>query len=41
MYQTREQDEKIKATMTPKESKPKKKSEKQIFIVKKDKKKSK
>ena len=42
MYQSKEQDEKMKATMTPKESKPKKKSEKQIFVVvKKDKKKSK
>ena len=41
MYQTREQEAKIKKDMTPKESKPKKKSEKQIFIVKKDKKKSK
>ena len=41
MYQTREQDEKIKQTMENKPKKPKKKSEKEIFFVKKDKKKSK
>ena len=41
MYQTREQEEKIKLTMEKKDKKPKKKTEKEIFYVKKDKKKSK
>ena len=39
MYQTREQDEKMKQNMEKKDKKPKKKTEKEIFVVKKDKKK--
>ena len=42
MYQSKEQDEKIKKTMDKKTTKPKKKTEKEIFVVvKKDNKKSK
>jgi len=41
MYQSKEQDEKIKQNMEKKDKKPKKKTEKEIFVVKKDKKKSK
>jgi hypothetical protein len=41
MYQSREQEDKMKQTLENKPKKPKKKSEKEIFFVKKDKKKSK
>jgi len=41
MYQSKEQEDKIKETMQKKDKKPKKKTEKEIFVVKKDKKKSK